>query len=175
MTGKLREGYAFIASECSLGLMGLPPTTRDVAIASMNRRIDEPDFPISPLFFRTMSLLHVSAGSNTESIRRQRESFDGILWQPVFSSIPKKEPLARAETVQTLLGFPGNVDTPKVKSQTASLLSASFLQLDDRSQIDDLRQHWDLLSSPGIVPALQTLVKRPTANYGAPAPTPVRS
>jgi hypothetical protein len=170
MTGKLREGYAFIASECSLGLMGLPPAMRDVAIASMNRRIDEPDFPISPLFFRTMSLLHVSAGSNTESIRRQRESFDGILWQPVFSSIPKKEPLARAETVQTLLGFPGNVDTPEVKSQMTSLLSASFLQLDDRSQIDDLRQHWDLLSSPGIVPALETLVKRPTANYGPPGP-----
>jgi hypothetical protein len=122
-----------------------------------------------------MSLLHVSSGSTAENIRQQLQSFDAVLWQTVFSSIPKKEPLARAETVQTLLGFGRNIDTPEVKSHMASLLSASLLNLDNRSQIDDLRQHWDLLSSPGIVPALQTLVKRPTANYGAPAPTPVRS
>jgi len=170
MTGKLREGYAFIASECSMGLIGLPSAMGDVAIASMNHRIDEPDFPISPLFFSTMSLLHVSCGLTAESIRQQRQSFEAILWQTVFSSISKKEPLARAETVQTLLGFGRNINTPEVKSQMASLLSASFLNLDDRNQIDDLRQHWDLLRSPGILPTLQALAKRPTANYGGPGP-----
>jgi hypothetical protein len=167
MTGRLREGYAFIASECSMGLMGLPGGMRNVAIASMNHRIEEPDFPISPLFFRTMSLLHESSGSTAENVRQQLQSFDAVLWQTVFSSIPKKEPLARAETVQTLLGFGRNIDTPEVKSQMTSLLSASLVNLDNRSQIDDLRQHWDLVRSPGILTNLQTLAKLPPSNDAA--------
>jgi hypothetical protein len=170
MTSELREGYAFIASECSMGLLGLSSSMRDLAIASMNHRIDEPDFPISPLFFSTLSLLHVSAGSTAESIRQQRRAFDAILWPTVFSSIEKKQPSARAETVQTLLGYGRNTSTPEIKSQMASLLSASFLNLDDRSQIDDLRQHWDLLRSPAILPALETLARRSTANYGGAGP-----
>jgi hypothetical protein len=40
MTVRLREGYAFIASQSSMGLMGLPSSLRDIAIASMNHRID---------------------------------------------------------------------------------------------------------------------------------------
>jgi hypothetical protein len=52
----------------------------------------------------------------------------------------------------------------------ASWLSASFLNLDNRSQIDDLRQHWDLLRSSGILPTLQTLAKLPPRNDGALGP-----
>jgi len=166
MTSRLRAGYAFPGSECSMGLIGLPDSMRNVAIASMNRRIDEPDFPISPLFFTTMSLLHVDPGSNAESIRQQRKRFDPILWRTVFSSIPKKEPVPRAETVQTLLGVGAELNTPELKTQMASLLSDSLPDLDDRSQLDDLWQHWDLLRSPGILAALQTIARRPTANYG---------
>jgi len=175
MTGELRERYTFIATECSMGLLGLPSSMRDLAIASLNRRLEEPDFPISPLFFRTVSLLHVSSGATAESVRQQRQAFDAVLWQILFSSISKKEPMARAETAQTLLGYGRNISTPEIKSEMASLLSASLLNLDDRSQIDDLRQHWDLLRSPGIVPALQILVKRPTANYGDAALGPYSS
>ena len=97
MTGFLRKGYAYPASECGMGLMGLPDSLRDVAITSMNHRIEERDFPISPLFFRTMALLHVSPGSTAESIRQQRQAFEDILWPTVFSSIPRKEPSAQPE------------------------------------------------------------------------------
>jgi hypothetical protein len=76
LTNQLREGYAFPARECSMGLMGLPDSMRDVAIAAMDRRIDEPDFPISPLFFTTMEFLHVSSGSTAENIRQQRQSLE---------------------------------------------------------------------------------------------------
>ncbi len=168
MTRRLRAGYAFTASECSMGIMGLPESMRNVAVASMNRRIDQPDFPISPLFFTTMSLLQVDPGSSAERIRQQRQMSDPMLWRTVFSSILKKEPVPRAETVQTLLRVGGELNTPELKTQMASLLSASFTNLDDQSQLDDLWQHWDILRSPGIVPALQTIAKRPTANYGLP-------
>jgi hypothetical protein len=170
MTDRLRKGFTTVATQSSMGLLGLPGSMTDVAIASMNHRIEEPDFPISPLFFTTMSLLHVTSGSTAESIREQRKTFDAVLWQTVFSSIARKEPLARAETVQTLLAFGRNINTPEIKSRMASLLSASFLDLDERSQIDDLRQHWDLLRSPDILPALQTLAKPPAMNDGASGP-----
>jgi hypothetical protein len=166
MTGELRKGFDYAAQECSMGLLGLPDSLREVAIASMNRRIDEPDFPISALFFSTMSFLHVTTGSTTESIRRQRQSFYPVLWQTVFSSIAKKTSIARAETVQTLLEYGRNSNTPELKSRMASLLSSSLLDLDSRSQVDDLRQHWDLLRSPDILPALQTLAKLPPTNDG---------
>jgi hypothetical protein len=171
MTNRLRDGYAFPASECSMGLLGQSDSTRDVAIASMNRHIEEPDFPISPLFFTTMSFLHVISGSNAASIRQQRKSFDPVLWQTVFSSISKKEPVPRAKTVQTLLRFGSiNMNTPEIKAQMGSLLSASLLDLDGQSQIDDLRQHWDLLRSPVILPTLQTLAKLPPLNDDALGP-----
>jgi len=170
MTGRLRHADTFIAQQCSLGLMALPGSMRDVAIASLNHRIHEPDFPISPLFFDTLSLLQVTPGSTAESIRQQRQSLDAALWRTVFSSIPNKEHSARAETVQTLLAFESNITTPEIKSQVASWLTASFLDLDNRSQIYDLRRHWDLLRSPSILPALQTLAKLPPVNDGALGP-----
>lgn len=170
MTSKLREGYAFVANECSMGLIGLPDSMRNLAIASLNQRVKEQDFPISPLFFTTMSLLQVSSGSTAAEIRARRQSSDAALWRTVFSSIADKEPVARAQTLQTLLAKGRNINTTEIKSQIASLLLASFLDLDSRSQIDDLRQHWDLLRSPSILPALQTLAKLPALNDGALGP-----
>jgi hypothetical protein len=90
MTGELRKDHAFIATECSMGLLGLPSSMRDLAIASLNHRIDEPDFPISPLFFRTMSLLQVSSGATAEGIRLQLRTFEAVLWQILFSSISRR-------------------------------------------------------------------------------------
>ena len=166
MTSRLREGYAFIATECSYGLLGVPDSMRDLAIASMNKRIEEPDFPISQLLFTTMSLLHVTSGSTAESINAQRQAFDPLLWQTVFSSVPRKKGTARAETLQTLLTFGRYIDTPSLKSQMTQLLSASFMDLDAPSQIDDLRRNWDVLRSPEILPALQTLAKLTATNDG---------
>ena len=166
MTSKLREGDAFIATECSYGLLGVPDSMRDLAIASMNKRIEEPDFPISQLLFTTMSLLHVTSGSTAESISAQRRAFDPLLWQTVFSSVPRKKGAARAETLQTLLIFGRYLDTPSLKSQMTQLLSGSFLDLDARSQIDDLRRNWDILCSPEILPALQALAKLPATTDG---------
>lgn len=166
MTRKLRTGFDYPAQECSMGLLGLPDSLREVALADMNRRIDEPDFPISPLFFSTMSFLHVTSGSTAESIRQQLHTIEDMLWQTVLSAVPKKELPARAETVQTLFWFGRNINTPELKSRMAALLRSSLLDLDSRSQVDDLREHWDLLRSPGILPALQTLAKLPAMNDG---------
>jgi hypothetical protein len=158
MTNRMRAGDAYdITNECSMGLIGLPDSLRDMAIASMNERIAEPDYPISNSFFRTMSLLHVITGSSKESIREQRQSYAPAFWQTLFSAVSKKEGAARAQTVQTLLVIGSNMNMPDLNSRMNSLLASSLLELDNRSQIDDLRQHWEMLRSPSILPDLQAL------------------
>jgi hypothetical protein len=127
----------------------------------MNRRISEPSFPVNQWFFSTLSFLHVTPGSDKESIRKQREAIDPMIWSAVFSAVTKKEPAARAETVQTLLAHGRNISTPEVKQQMASLLKVSFLDLDSRGQIDDLRNEWDRLRSPEFLPILQGLARQP--------------
>ena len=163
MTRRMRQGDAYtITSECSMGLAGLPVSMRDFAIASMEKRINERNYPISSTFVRTMALLHVSPGSNADSVREQRRAFDATLRQMIFSAVAKKEGVARAQTVQTLLNYWRNTNTDNMNAQIAPSLSASLLDLDERSQMDDLRQRWDMLRSPGILPALETLAKLPS-------------
>ena len=137
---------------------------RETAIASMNKRIEERDFPINQWFFSTLSFLHVTPGSDKESIRKQREPSIPLFWSAIFSVVPNKEPEARAQTVQTLLAYGRNISTPEVNQQMASLLKLSFLDLDSRSQIDDLRNEWDRLRSPEFLPVLQSLARLPVQN-----------
>jgi hypothetical protein len=100
----------------------------------MSRRINESNWPINQWFFSTLSLLNVTPGSDKESIRKQREAIDPIIWTAIFSAVAKKEPAARAETVQTLLAHGRrNISTPEVNQQMASLLKHSFLDIDSCS------------------------------------------
>jgi len=161
MTLRLRSEKYNFADQCSIGLEGLPPAMREIAIASMNKRIKEPDYPITTWFFSTLSYLHVSPGSEKESIRKQREAIAPVIWSAIFSAVTKKDPAARAETVQTLLAYGRNISTPEVKQQMASLLKLSFLDLDGPSQEDDLRAEWDRLKSPEFLPTLQKIARPP--------------
>jgi len=40
-------------------------------------------------------------------------------------------------------------------------MRGSFLSLDERSQLDDLRGHWDELNSPDFLPVLKVLAEEP--------------
>jgi hypothetical protein len=164
MTARLPHSTKPGCYECQMGLIGLPDSLHETAIAAMNRRMDEPNFGISVQFFETMSFLHIDSGANEESIRRQRYAFDADFWQTVFAGVARKQPEARAMTLQTLLRYGRQADSPAVKAQMASLVRASFPGLEMREQIDNLRQHWDLLRSPEILPTLQKLARTPAKN-----------
>jgi hypothetical protein len=166
LTLRLRSEKYNFADQCSIGLMGLPPAMRETAIASMNRRIEEPDFRVTTWFFSTLSFLHVTPGSDKDSIRKQREAINPVIWSAIFSAVTKKEPAARAETVQTLLRYGRNISTPEVSQQMASLLKMSFLDLDSISQADDLRSEWDRLKSPEFLPVLKVLARKDTKGEG---------
>ena len=164
MTLRLRSEKYNFADQCAIGLMGLPPAMRETAIASMNKRIEERDFPINQWFFSTLAFLHVTPGSDKESIRKQQEAINPVIWSAIFSAVPNKEPEARAQTAQTLLAYGRNISTPEVSQKMALLLKQSFLDLDSRSQIDDLRNEWDRLRSPMFLPVLQSLARLPVEN-----------
>jgi len=161
MTRRLRSEKYNFADQSSIGLEGLPPAMRETAIASMKKRIEEPDFPINQWFFSTLSFLHVTPGSEKDSIRKQHEAINPIIWSAIFSAVTKKEPAAKAETVQTLLAHGRNISTPEVRQQMAALLKLSFLDLDTRSQTDDLLNEWDRLRSPEFLPILRRLARVP--------------
>jgi len=60
MAQHLREDEPALMYECALGLDGLRDKLHPVAIAAMNRLIDDPDFPVFSWFLNTMSVLQLS-------------------------------------------------------------------------------------------------------------------
>lgn len=170
LTRLMRNIGWYVEADARIALDGLSDTMRPVAIQSMEKRIAEPDFPVSPQFFTTFSFLQVKPGSDTDSLEAQMTASKAALWNKVFASVPAKDPHARAQTVQTLLFFGRNIKAPEMQAQVSALLSASFLDLDRRSQIDDLRQHWDMLRAPSFLPTLQKLAEAPFINDEAISP-----
>jgi hypothetical protein len=138
MTSRLREevGPFNVVDECTpcMGIIGLSGTMRDMAIKSMNQRIQEPDFPISPVFLNTMFFLHIPPGSNTRMYLRPVQPYDTVLWLKVFAALPKKERAARAQTAQTLLEDGQYIDTPEVRRRMRELRRVSMPGSDPASK-----------------------------------------
>lgn len=160
MTYRLRDEKYNFADQCAMALIGLPPAMRETVIASMNNRLEEPDFPIYQYFVSTLLFLHVTPGSDKESIRKQEEADRPLVWASILSAVSKKQPVARARTVQTLLLAEGLAERlPNLDARLGPLLVAAFADLNESQQADDLMHHWDLLRSGAMLPALQKLAK----------------
>jgi hypothetical protein len=144
-------------SQAELGLIALPVSLRDDAIASMNGRIKQPDFPISYYFMTTMEYLHVSPDLDGKTAREKIRPYAPTLWNAVYAAFPLKEPQARAATVQTLLQFGNNIQDPDVNAKIPALVPDSFLRLDANSQELDLDTQWEVLRSPSFGATLATL------------------
>ena len=129
MTEQLREPR--YGPQCRVGLLGLPESMHDLAVASMKKRLDEPDYPITAMFFDTMVVLglntvsdlegflkqelQTSPGPEVERFRNQERTVRANLLQAVLDAARNKEPAARAETVQMLLLTQQNVEAPAAK------------------------------------------------------------
>jgi hypothetical protein len=71
----------------------------------MKKRLNEPDYPITGMFYDTMLVLGLTLDSNKESFQRQVQTANANLLQVVSVSARDKSPAARAETMQTLQEF----------------------------------------------------------------------
>jgi hypothetical protein len=163
----VREDKPDMMSQCSFGLIGLPDSMREVGLEAMNRKVDDPHFPISNWFLITMSVLQVNPHASPAKLDEERESFNRAAWQSALASLPRKEGKARAATVETLLGFQPVGLTPQMKSQLASVLSSSLIDLSEERQTTELLYNWDLLRSETMLPILQALARRPLSNPGS--------
>jgi hypothetical protein len=112
LTRLMRNIGWYVENDASIASDGLSDTMRPVAIQSMERRIADPDFPVSPPFFNTLSFLQVKPGPDTDSIEAQMTASKAALWSKVFASLSVKDARARAQTLQTLLFFGRNIKTP---------------------------------------------------------------
>ena len=168
MTAQLREVSHGNASR--MGLSGLPDSMRGLAVASMKRRLDEPDYPINAFFVDTMVVLGLSPTSDMDNLRKQERTLRANVLQMILDVAPNKELAARASTVQMLMQTQ-NVEAFGAKSQMAALLVDTFPAMDSAGQVAVLRAHWDVLRSPDILPELRKLATQPAKNDVYAAPT----
>jgi len=166
MAQHLRDDEPTMLYECAFGLLGLPDSVRPRAVAAMSKLILDPDFPISGWFLITLPVLQV-ASDKPENQQTERTRLNKVAWQSVLEALPQKKGRARAETVQTLLNSPPGEISQADKDQLGTILQASLTDLPTDKLLWALQQHWDLIESPAVRPALERLAKKSLANPGS--------
>lgn len=166
MAQHLREDEPTLMYECALGLDGLREKLHPIALAAMNRLIDDPEFPVSSWFLNTMSVLQLS-DSDPAVQREERTSFTDADWAVVLLALPVKEGSARAVTVQTLSSSQPKQISPQQKAELGGILAASLKDLPAQSQAMELQYNWDVLRSASLLPTLELLARTPLKNPGS--------
>jgi hypothetical protein len=166
MAQHLREDEPVLMYECALGLDGLREKLRPIALAAMDRLIDDPDFPVSSWFLNTMSVLQLSDADPAEQ-REERARFTDADWAVALQALPAKEGKARAVTVQTLSSSQPRQISPQQKAELGGILAASLKDLPAEKQVAELQYDWDVLRSAGLLPTLELLAKIPLENPGS--------
>ena len=166
MTQHLREDEPVLMYECALGLDGLREKLHPIALAAMDRLIDDPDFPVSSWFLNTMSVLQLSDADPAVQ-REERARFTDADWAVALQALPTKEGKARAVTAQTLSSSQPKQITPQQKTELGEVLAASLKDLPAEKQLMELQYSWDLLRSAGLLPILELLAETPQKNPGS--------
>lgn len=166
MAQHLREDEPTLMYQCALGLDGLREEMHPIAVAAMNRLIDDPDFPVSSWFLNGMSVLQLSDSAPAVQ-REERVRFSDADWAAVLQALSAKEGKARAVTVQTLSSSEPKQISPKQKAELGEVLAASFKDLPLEKQVMDLQYDWDVLRSAGLLSTLELLAKTPLRNPGS--------
>jgi hypothetical protein len=166
MAQYLREDEPVLMYECALGLDGLREKLHPIALAAMNRLIDDPDFPVSSWFLNTISVLQLSDADPAEQ-REERARLTDADWAVALQALPTKEGKARAVTVQTLSSSQPRQISPQQKAELSGILAASLKDMPAEKQVAELQYDWDVLRSPGLLPTLELLAKTPLENPGS--------
>jgi hypothetical protein len=166
MAQHLREDEPTLMYDCALGLDGLREKLHPIALAAMNRLIDDPDFPVSSWFLNTMSVLQLS-DSDPAVQREERARFTDADWAVALQALPAKEGRARAVTVQTLSSLQPKQISPKQKAELGEVLAASLKDLPPEKQVMELQYDWDVLRSADLLSTLELLAKIPLKNPGS--------
>lgn len=167
MVQHLREDEPTLMYECALGLDGLREKLHPIAVAAMNRLIDDPDFPISSWFLTTMSVLQLNEADDPAVQRGDRGRYTDADWALALEALPAKEGKARAVTAQTLLSSQLKQISAQQKAELGQILAESLKDLPAEKQVAELQYGWDVLRSADLLPTLELLAKTPLKNPGS--------
>jgi len=147
LTQYYREDEEDVWGQCEMGLRGLPARLRASAIASLKRRIAEPEFPVFSNLLSTVAFL-----GSPEERKAEEEA-----WNLAYQSLDRKEGEARAATLKMLFDWHPEHTPPEIVNDLDRKMSSSLLSLGARDQQELLDSHWDVLRSPEIVPVLRQM------------------
>jgi hypothetical protein len=169
MTQYYREDESDIWGQCEMGLRGLPARLRTAAVASLKRRISEPEFPVFSNLLSTVAFLQSKADDPGSGVKRDNEGESILLgspeerkaeedaWNLAYQSLDRKEGGARTATLKMLFDWHPEHTPPEIVNDLNRKMSSSLLSLGARDQQELLDSHWDVLRSPEIVPVLRQM------------------
>jgi len=177
MTRYYRYDEHGVWGQCEMGLLGLPAQLRASAVASLKKRIAEPNFPVFTNVINTLAFLQ-SKVDNPGPTLKQSENLKTLPWDSpeemkdqeeawnlIYLDLDKKEGAARTETLKTLFEWHPEHTSPETVHDLNRRMTAELLNLGSNDQQQMLNFHWDVLHSREIVPLLRKLA----------APWPVES
>ena len=158
LTQYYREDKHDVWTQCEMGLRGLPARLRASAVASLKKRIAEPEFPVFSNLLSTVAFLQARADNPGSGIERDdRDSvFFGLpeerkaeeeAWNLAYQSLDRKEGEARAATLKMLFDWHPEHTPPQVVEDLNRKMPVSLLTLDHERTAATARRS---LGSPPI-------------------------
>jgi hypothetical protein len=141
--------------DCMFGLIGSPH--RDAGFEEMNKLLEDPLFPISDLFLRTMSVLPLHPGEDAEPLRKQLEENLKESRRRLINALPTKRGLALAVSLNTAMSGIDPKTPPELKSELVSQLIETFSALPVDKQLVWLQYRWQDVKDPKWLPLLRTM------------------
>jgi hypothetical protein len=134
----------------SLGLIAAPD--HEFARASMLKALADPDQPIDGNFLYTLRVLSISALNDPAWREQQVKDIEQLI-----NVLPDKRGKAQAVSLKTALDEAYEFDVlpkPTLEGLAKQLLSMfDQLSVEQRNQL--LRQHWDKIANPALIPLLK--------------------
>ena len=158
MARRLRGGDNNGDFQYMFGLIG--SSHRDAGLAEMNHLFGASDFPISPMFLTTMSILPVDPAATPETLRAEMDANYEALQKRLVSVLPQKRGKAAATSLETVLSdFRMNASND-VRKQLVPQLIAALNSLSVDQQGSWLVDRWDTIKDPRWLPTVRTLALR---------------
>ena len=166
LTQHYREDEQDVWGQAEMGLRGLPGRLRASAVASLEKRISEPDFPVFSNLLSTVAFLqskvdHPAFGTelnDSDSLllgSPEERKDEEEAWNLAYQSLDRKQGTAQAVTLQMLFDWHPKYTPIGIVKDLNRKMSSSLSSLGAREQQQLLDSHWDVLRTPEIIPVLR--------------------
>lgn len=169
LTRYYREDQSDVWGQCEMGLLGLPVRLRASAVASLNNRIAESDFPVFGNVLSTVAFLQSKLEQPGPAVEKKDEA-ESLLsgspeemkdeeqaWNLAYQSLNRKTGNARVATLKMLFDWHPENTPREIVQDLNRKMAASLLDLGTTDQQDLLNSSWDVLRSPELVPVLKQM------------------